>query len=145
MVRSLHARFWATCTTRMPGLLRTDGPIGHHSHLHHVFSGKLAHWWGSWSPNGRRFATGSSDGTTRVWDATTGAELLTLSTPNKWSAQPEWSPNGELLAVAVSSLFGPTHSAIWRVWQSTDELVRYAYKCCVFRDLSYEERILYGL
>ena len=32
----------------------------------------------SWSPDGKRLATGSSDGTAKVWDAAGGRELLTL-------------------------------------------------------------------
>ena len=32
----------------------------------------------SWSPDGTRLATGSEDGTAKVWDAAGGRELLTL-------------------------------------------------------------------
>ena len=32
----------------------------------------------SWSPDGTRLATGSRDGTAKVWDAAGGRELLTL-------------------------------------------------------------------
>ena len=32
----------------------------------------------SWSPDGTRLATGSTDGTAKVWDAAGGRELLTL-------------------------------------------------------------------
>lgn len=102
-------------------------------------------WWGSWSPDGRRIATGSTDDTTRVWDATTGAELLTLSTPNNWSAAPEWSPDGGFLAVGVFSFNEPTRSGVWRVWQTTEELIAYAKECCVFRELTPEEREQFGL
>jgi WD40 repeat protein len=102
-------------------------------------------WWGSWSPDGRRIATGSTDDTTRVWDATTGAELLTLSTPNNWSAAPEWSPDGDFLAVGVYSFDQPTRSGVWRVWQTTEELIAYAKECCVFRELTPEERVQFGL
>ena len=32
----------------------------------------------AWSPDGKRLATGSRDGTAKVWDAASGQELLTL-------------------------------------------------------------------
>jgi hypothetical protein len=31
------------------------------------------------------------------------------------------------------------------VWQSTEDLIAYAYDCCVFRDLMPEEREQFGL
>lgn len=103
-------------------------------------------YWGSWSPDGTRIVTGSTDGTTRMWDAETGAELLTLTTPSNWSVVPEWSPTGDLLAVSRYSTGIPSNPAeVWRVWQSTDELIAYAYDCCVFRDLTAEEREQFGL
>jgi WD40 repeat protein len=102
-------------------------------------------WWGSWSPDGRRIATGSSDGTTRIWDAATGAELLTLDTPNNWANSPEWSPDGRFLAIGLFSFDEDTESGVWRVWQSTEELLAYAKECCTFRELTAEERDQFGL
>jgi WD40 repeat protein len=102
-------------------------------------------WSGSWSPDGKRLATGSTDDTTRVWDAETGAELLTLSTPNSWSASVKWSPDGRYLAVSTSSFEKKGMAEVWRVWQSTDELIDYARKHCVFRELTAEERLQFGL
>jgi len=102
-------------------------------------------WWGSWSPDGRRIATGSTDDTTRIWDAATGAELLTLSTPSDWSVSPQWSPEGDLLAVGRYSFDSPSKTEVWRVWQSTEELIAYAKECCVFRELTPEERERFGL
>ena len=32
-----------------------------------------------------------------------------------------------------------------RVWQSTEELIDYAYECCVWRELTAEEREQFGL
>ena len=34
---------------------------------------------------------------------------------------------------------------VWRVWQNTEELIDYARECCVFRDLTMDEREQYGL
>jgi WD40 repeat protein len=99
----------------------------------------------SWSPNGKRLASGSSDDTTRIWDAQTGAELLTLPTPGDWGTIPNWSPDGKYLLVSISNLSSPGQSGVWRVWQTTQELIDYARECCVFRDLTDAERTQFGL
>jgi hypothetical protein len=94
-----------------------------------------------WSPSGKRVATISPDGTARIWDATTGAELLSLDIPVIYNGFLNWSPDGRYLATTgnLNPLF------VWRVWQSTEELISYAHECCVFRALTYEERQQYGL
>jgi WD40 repeat protein/DNA-binding SARP family transcriptional activator len=99
----------------------------------------------SWSPDGKRIASGSTDDTTRIWDAQTGAELLTLPTPGDWYVIPDWSPDGKYLLVTVQNLFNPGQNGVWRVWQSTQELVDYAKECCVFRELTEAEREQFGL
>jgi WD40 repeat protein len=100
----------------------------------------------TWSPDGQRVVSGSTDDTTRVWDAETGAELLTLTTPGDWIINPAWSPDGQHLLVYVSNTTGgPGRSGVWRVWQTTDDLVAYAKECCVFRELTPEEREQFGL
>jgi WD40 repeat protein len=98
-----------------------------------------------WSPDGKRLVTGSTDDTTRIWDAQTGAELLTLSTPCDWWTVPSWSPDGKYLIVPIGNISGPGRSGVWRVWQTTQELVDYAKECCVFRQLTEAERQQYGL
>jgi WD40 repeat protein len=95
----------------------------------------------SWSPDGKRIVSASSDGTTRIWDAVTGDELLRLTTPSIWMTSTHWSPDGKYIAVAMEK----TPMEIWRVWQSTQELVDYARECCVFRDLTEAERAQFGL
>jgi WD40 repeat protein len=96
---------------------------------------------GTWSPDGRRIASISSDGTTRIWDAQTGEELLTLTTPAVYAPYARWSPDGQYVAVAMET----TLAEIWRVWQSTEELVAYAKECCVFRELTVAERERFAL
>jgi WD40 repeat protein len=98
--------------------------------------------WGTWSPDGSRVATASSDDTTRVWDVATGAELLTLTTPNTFAGYAEWSPDGQNLVVGG---FWADAVGVWRVWQSKEELIDYAYECCVFRQLTETERQQFGL
>jgi WD40 repeat protein len=98
-----------------------------------------------WSPDGKRLVSGSTDDTTRVWDVETGAELLTLSTPNDWAAYPLWSPDGQYLLVAIGNMTASGRADVWRVWQTTQELIDYAKACCVFRELTDAERAQFGL
>jgi WD40 repeat protein len=57
-------------------------------------------WGVAFSPDGRRLASGSHDGTVKVWDGATGTELVTL----KGHAGTVWgvafSPDGRRLASA---------------------------------------------
>jgi WD40 repeat protein len=52
----------------------------------------------SWSPDGKRLATGSADNTAKVWDAGTGRELLTLKGHEDNVDNVSWSPDGRRLA-----------------------------------------------
>jgi WD40 repeat protein len=51
----------------------------------------------SWSPDSTKLASASSDGTVRVWDATTGELLDSFTYPDRVYAV-DWSPNGTKLA-----------------------------------------------
>ncbi|KPK92041.1 MAG: hypothetical protein AMJ88_11885, partial [Anaerolineae bacterium SM23_ 63] len=117
-----------------------DGNSGEELLVIDGHSGYVA--WGDWSPNSGRIVTISKDNTTRIWDATSGAELLVLSTPILYVGYLEWSPDGNFLAVG-----GDTGAPmeIWRVWQSTEELIAYAKECCVIRELTDTEREMFGL
>jgi hypothetical protein len=46
----------------------------------------------SWSPEGRRLATASSDHTARIWNVNTGGELAVLRGHDDWVRAVSWSP-----------------------------------------------------
>lgn len=63
-----------------------------------------------WSPSGNRIVAAGSDNIARVWDASSGQLLLSLTVPNLTDAR--WSPDGQKLA--TTSLDG-----IIQVWDIT--------------------------
>ena len=94
-----------------------------------------------WSPSGDRVATGDNAGVVKIWDALTGAELMSLRTGHPYVFRLGWSPESSLLVVAG----GTPSVTVWRVWQTTEELIAYAKECCVFRQLTPQEREQFGL
>jgi hypothetical protein len=66
-----------------------------------------------WSPDGSRLATGSNDGTAKVWDAAGGGELLTLTAHAGPVRSVAWSPDGSRLATG-----GDDGTA--KVWEAAD-------------------------
>jgi WD40 repeat protein len=55
------------------------------------------------SPDEQRLATASTDGTVRVWDVESGAELLTLTGTGKTFYSVAFSPDGGLLAATADN------------------------------------------
>ena len=53
----------------------------------------------------------------------------------------KWSPDGQHLVTGGLRL----SPAVWRVWQSKEELLEYAKQCCVIRALTPQERQQFGL
>ena len=58
----------------------------------------------AYTPDGKRLATASDDGTAKVWDATTGRELLTLPIKDGHGRHGvAFSPDGKRLATSTNS------------------------------------------
>ncbi len=51
-----------------------------------------------WSPDGKRIASGSMDGTVQVWNALTGAQVLTYRGHSGFVYAIGWSPDGQYIA-----------------------------------------------
>jgi WD40 repeat protein len=94
----------------------------------------------SWSPDGTRIASGDVNGMVKVWDPQTGDEVLGFQAAGG-VVNVNWSPDGTHI-IAVGWFNPPI---IRRVWPSTQELIDYAYECCVTRELTAEEREQFGL
>jgi TRAP-type C4-dicarboxylate transport system substrate-binding protein len=59
-------------------------------------------WGVDFSPNGRYLASGSSDGTTRLWDVATGEEVAVFSVETGEVGGVAFSPDGKFLLMAVT-------------------------------------------
>lgn len=93
--------------------------------------------FGHWSPDGTRVVTAGEDAV-RIWDPVTGFEYGEIDIA-AWRAF--WSPSGdELLTAGTDGIV-----RIWRVFAETDSLIHFANECCVIRDLTDDERTLFGI
>jgi WD40 repeat protein len=92
-----------------------------------------------WSPEGNRILTGGLGGAVKVYDALTGNELVNYDIG--MPAEASWSPDGK--HIAVSDWEG--NLRILPAWQTLEELIANASECCVFRELTPDEREQFGL
>jgi len=93
----------------------------------------------SLSPNEERVVVGNSDGSAKVYDTATGAEMLSYDDGGFVMAS--YSPDGSRV------LSGTTAGTlkVYPTWHSAKEMIEYAKECCVIRELTPEERKLFGL
>jgi WD40 repeat protein len=68
--------------------------------------------WSPWSPDGSKLVAASDDNTVRVWDATSSANLATLTGHTDHVRSPAWSPDGSKIAAA-------SWDETVRVWDAT--------------------------
>ncbi|MGI5505324.1 hypothetical protein [Lentzea sp. CA-135723] len=71
----------------------------------------------AWSPGGSRIATASADGTVRIWDADSGADLLCLRGHQRDVCDVAWSHEGDRLATVSDD---GTHRT-WKIGSEPDE------------------------
>ena len=96
----------------------------------------------SLSPTDERIIIGSHDNIARVWDLATGTQLLGYKVGG--ASFPSYSPDGSRVALGITS--GTEGGLqIFPTWHSAEELIAYAREHCVFRELTAEERGLFGL
>jgi WD40 repeat protein len=95
----------------------------------------------SWSPNGSRIAAIETDGIVNIWSAESGQRVHTLSDPDASITTVAWSPDGR--HIATTNRYSQTK--VWRIWQTTDDLIAYAEECCILRPLTTEETEQFGL
>ncbi|MDX1748142.1 MAG: hypothetical protein R3324_19585, partial [Halobacteriales archaeon] len=96
----------------------------------------------SWSPDGQRIVSIGTDDFARVWDSHSGEEIASIPTHVDFGAPAMWSPDGNLIMIGSD---GRPEAKVVEFWQSRDELIAYARECCVFRELTDEEREEFGL
>jgi WD40 repeat protein len=95
----------------------------------------------SWSPNSQRLAAGYFDGYVLVWDINSGGEVYREQIWDGLVNSIDWSPDGKYLLMSGENIV----PEVRRIWQTTDELIAYARECCVWRELTAEERSQFGL
>jgi len=104
------------------------------------FSGHTGQVTGlTWSPSGDRIASSGADGMVLVRDAHSGSEVLRYLIGAVVDSV-DWSPDGSKLLVSYAGKI-----VILPVWNTAQELIDYAHACCAVRELSPEDRSLYGL
>ena len=79
----------------------------------------------AFSPDGKRLASASGDQTVKVWDATSGQEMLTLKGHTDAVMSVAFSPDGKRLA---SASFGSDGEGVGRHERSGDAHVERAHR-----------------
>ena len=96
----------------------------------------------SLSPSDERIIIGGHDGVARVWDLASGTQLLGYEVGGY--TRPVYSPDGKWVLIGTNE-GNEGKLLVYPAWHSTAELIAYAWERCVFRQLTAEERALFGL
>jgi WD40 repeat protein len=72
--------------------------LGHVGEPQNRFHGRDTLFGGGWSPDGSRIATTGGYGLVRIWDSSTGDELLHFQPTTDYGPLANWSPDGSKIA-----------------------------------------------
>jgi WD40 repeat protein len=98
----------------------------------------------SLSPKGDRLIIGGYNNVASVWDIAAGAERITYEYEAGGLVMPAYSPDGS--RVLIGNGVGEWGMVqVFPVWDSLEELIAYARDCCVVRELTPDEREVFGL
>ena len=94
------------------------------------------------SPSEKRILISGHDGAVKVWDMQQGVQLLSYELGG--FATGDYSPDGKHILIGTTEgSFGSLQ--VFPTWHSTQELIDYARQHQVFRQLTQEERVRFGL
>jgi serine/threonine protein kinase/WD40 repeat protein/DNA-binding XRE family transcriptional regulator len=91
-----------------------------------------------WARDGKRLLSGDANGQAHLWDLATSQSVMGFQITGISSV--DWSPDGQWVILGG----WPGH-IIRRAWPTTEALIAYAEQNYAFRELTPEERRLFGL
>jgi WD40 repeat protein/serine/threonine protein kinase len=94
VILSLYA--WGKQRSMIPGLEQFQHDALQQAFERQTFQGERV----AWSPDGTKLATKTAVGTVRVWETSTGRELLAIDCFQSGITSVSWSPNGSKLATS---------------------------------------------
>ncbi len=99
MTATLDVQSATPIPTRIPIVSATPSPVPIVATIRASERAPFARVWTAfWSPDGKRFLTSMGDGTVRVWDAQSAAQVQQFNEPD--FPRGRWSPDGKRIATA---------------------------------------------